>query len=107
MQDFGIKYNCENGGPAPESLTDKIYNNTKSISEYLTTDGIPDVCIANLLLISYSIFGYFVHKKLILRSFQVDVSKIGTTSFDGPDGAFEVDVIDSTEDYVKLMKYVP
>jgi phosphoglucomutase len=77
-EDFGIKYNCENGGPAPESLTDKIHNNTKSISEYLSTDGIPDV----------------------------DVSKIGTTSFDGPDGAFEVDVIDSTEDYVKLTKTI-
>jgi phosphoglucomutase len=25
VQDFGIKNNCENGGPAPESLTDKIY----------------------------------------------------------------------------------
>lgn len=35
---------------------------------------------------------------------QVDVTKIGTTSFDGPDGTFEVDVIDSTEEYVKLMK---
>lgn len=37
---------------------------------------------------------------------QVDVSKIGTTSFEGPDGTFEVEVIDSTEDYLKLMKYV-
>lgn len=24
-EDFGIKYNCENGGPAPEKLTDAIY----------------------------------------------------------------------------------
>lgn len=44
-QDFGVKYNCENGGPAPESLTDKIHENTKTISEYLSADGIPDVCI--------------------------------------------------------------
>jgi phosphoglucomutase len=43
VQDFGIKYNCENGGPAPESLTDKIYKNTQGISAYLTADGIPDV----------------------------------------------------------------
>jgi phosphoglucomutase len=31
--DFGIKYNCSNGGPAPESVTNKIYELTKSIKE--------------------------------------------------------------------------
>jgi phosphoglucomutase len=77
-EDFGIKYNAENGGPALEGLTDKIYNNTKSITAYLIADGIPEV----------------------------DVSKIGVSSFDGPDGSFEVDVFDATEDYVKLMKSI-
>lgn len=32
--DFGIKYNTENGGPAPESVTDKIFEATKTISSY-------------------------------------------------------------------------
>jgi len=32
--DFGIKYNIGNGGPAPEKITDAIYNITKSITEY-------------------------------------------------------------------------
>jgi len=32
--DFGIKYNTPNGGPAPEKVTDAIYENTLSISEY-------------------------------------------------------------------------
>ncbi|KAH9967267.1 phosphoglucomutase [Russula dissimulans] len=32
--DFGIKYNVENGGPAPENITDKIFAKTKSISSY-------------------------------------------------------------------------
>ncbi|KAG2191962.1 hypothetical protein INT47_006972 [Mucor saturninus] len=31
--DFGIKYNCSNGGPAPESVTDKIYEISKTIKE--------------------------------------------------------------------------
>ena len=40
--DFGIKYNAENGGPAPEKLTEAIYASTKAIPEYRIAD-IPDV----------------------------------------------------------------
>ena len=32
--DFGIKFNTENGGPAPEKLTDQIYQNTLNIEQY-------------------------------------------------------------------------
>ncbi len=32
--DFGIKFNASNGGPAPESLTEAIYAESKTISEY-------------------------------------------------------------------------
>ncbi len=34
-EDFGIKYNVSNGGPAPEKFTDALYENTRTISEYL------------------------------------------------------------------------
>ncbi|AIT09204.1 phosphoglucomutase [Candidatus Francisella endociliophora] len=36
--DFGIKYNTGNGGPAPEKITDKIYQQTQTIAEYLISD---------------------------------------------------------------------
>lgn len=36
--DFGIKFNGENGGPAPEKLTDEIYRQTQAIEHYLTLD---------------------------------------------------------------------
>ena len=36
--DFGIKYNASNGGPAPESLTDEIFKQSQTISNYLKTD---------------------------------------------------------------------
>ncbi|MDH6230125.1 phosphoglucomutase [Mesorhizobium soli] len=36
--DFGIKYNIENGGPAPEKITDAIYQRSKAISRYLIAD---------------------------------------------------------------------
>ncbi|CAM8948138.1 hypothetical protein QQ045_017382 [Rhodiola kirilowii] len=77
-EDFGIKYNMENGGPAPESITDKIFENTKSIKEYLIAEDIPNV----------------------------DISAIGITSLEGPEGSFEVDVFDNADDYVKLMKSI-
>lgn len=38
--DFGIKFNCENGGPAPDHVTDKIYKLTTTIKEYKIVDGL-------------------------------------------------------------------
>ena len=52
--DFGIKYNMENGGPAPEGVTNKIFDVTKTISEYR-----------------------------IVQGAEVDLSTIGKTSFAG------------------------
>ncbi|MDQ1592240.1 MAG: phosphoglucomutase [Pyrinomonadaceae bacterium] len=36
--DFGIKYNIRNGGPAPESVTERIYQQTLALTEYRTLD---------------------------------------------------------------------
>ncbi|KAF8674416.1 hypothetical protein HU200_048249 [Digitaria exilis] len=77
-EDFGIKYNMGNGGPAPESVTDKIFSNTTTISEYLISEDLPDV----------------------------DISQVGVTSFSGPEGPFTVEVFDSSVDYIKLMKTI-
>ncbi len=41
-EDFGIKYNASNGGPAPERITDLIFEKTKEISEYRILDA-PDL----------------------------------------------------------------
>jgi phosphoglucomutase len=43
-EDFGIKYNIRNGGPAPEAVTEAIYQQTLTLNEYLTIDH-PDVDI--------------------------------------------------------------
>lgn len=75
--DFGIKYNCENGGPAPDALTNKMYDLSTKIKEYKIADGI-----------------------------SVDLSKIGSSSFDVSGVKFTVDVIDSVADYVELMKSI-
>jgi phosphoglucomutase len=40
-EDFGIKYNSGNGGPAPEKLTDAIFARSKTISRFLIADIAP------------------------------------------------------------------
>ncbi|WEF33039.1 alpha-D-glucose phosphate-specific phosphoglucomutase [Pseudoduganella chitinolytica] len=42
--DFGIKYNIGNGGPAPEGVTEAIYQRTTAITQYRISDD-PDVDI--------------------------------------------------------------
>lgn len=79
-EDFGIKYNCENGGPAPEKLTDEIYNNTTTIKGYKICQDFP----------------------------AIDITTVGSTTVAGADGSTEVtvEVIDSTEAHVKLLKSI-
>ncbi|MDJ0597935.1 MAG: alpha-D-glucose phosphate-specific phosphoglucomutase [Crocosphaera sp.] len=36
--DFGVKYNVGNGGPAPEKVTNAIYDRTKTINQYKILD---------------------------------------------------------------------
>ena len=37
-EDFGIKFNTPNGGPAPEGVTEAIFTRTREITEYKTMD---------------------------------------------------------------------
>jgi len=51
-EDFGIKYNTGNGGPAPEKITDAVYERSKVIDSYKIFDA-PDLdldAIATLTL---------------------------------------------------------
>ncbi|WUR12251.1 alpha-D-glucose phosphate-specific phosphoglucomutase [[Empedobacter] haloabium] len=45
--DFGIKYNIGNGGPAPEGVTEAIYQRTTTITQYRVSDD-PDVDIDHI-----------------------------------------------------------
>ncbi len=46
-EDFGLKFNAANGGPAAETLTDAIYAASKEINEYATCD-VPDIDLDRL-----------------------------------------------------------
>ena len=72
-EDFGIKYNTDNGGPAPEKITDAIYAKTKEISEYRTLDTDSGT--------------------------EIDLSQLAAHELNG----MTVEVIDSVSDYAQLM----
>jgi phosphoglucomutase len=46
-EDFGIKYNSQNGGPANESLTNLIYEKSKDITRVLRVE-LPHVDISKI-----------------------------------------------------------
>lgn len=66
-----MKYNLSNGAPAPESVTNKIYEKSKSLTSYKIAD-LPEV----------------------------DLTQIGSKKY----GDLEVEVIDSTADYIAMLK---
>jgi phosphoglucomutase len=78
-EDFGIKFNTKNGGPALEGLTDKIFEHTKVIKSYKTIHIDKDIDINT-----------------------VASHKIG--SVEGFEHDFSVEIIDSCDDYITLMK---
>jgi phosphoglucomutase len=74
--DWGIKFNTENGGPAPESFTNELYKATIKIEEYKIAAEMdfPDIDLG-----------------------KCDLHKIGK---------FEVEVIDPVKDYLDLLQSV-
>lgn len=77
-EDFGVKFNCANGGPAPESITNKIFEVSTQITRFWNAPTLPDV----------------------------DITQLGDHSFNVGGEAKEVSVIDRSADYVKLMKEI-
>jgi len=75
--DFGIKFNCANGGPAPDAFTNKIFDNTKIIDKYMIC---PDL--------------------------SCDFNSLGTYEFKIEGNDFAVEIVDPTCDYVDLMKTI-
>lgn len=76
--DFGIKFNCENGGPAPDNITNKIFELTTTISSY-------QIC----------------------PELNIDISATtqSTVKIQGQ-GTFTIDIIDGVKDYVNYMEEI-
>ena len=78
-EDFGIKFNGKNGGPAPESVTEAIFEQSKIIESYTLIDG----------------YGY------------VDTDVIADyklPKIEGSDQEHIISVVDNASGYIQLMK---
>lgn len=77
-QDFGIKFNLGNGAPCPETFGGAVYRQTRTMTTFKFAGNLPDV----------------------------DLDRLGRVDFQGPFGIFTVEVIDSTDQYLDLMKTI-
>jgi len=75
-EDFGIKFNAPNGGPALESLTNLIYEKSKSIQVYSKVN-LPEVNIHEIYSLSFELSNQT---------------------------SFKVSVVDPCSSYIDLMK---
>lgn len=74
--DFGIKFNISSGGPAPEGVTDKIFQISKTLQEY-------HIC----------------------PELKVDLSTIGKQTFEVDTfKPFTVEIVDSVESYAEMLR---
>ncbi|GIY14685.1 phosphoglucomutase [Caerostris darwini] len=76
-EDFGIKFNISNGGPAPDGCTNSIYKLSTEIKEYY-----------------------------ICPELECDISKIGVNDYLIENEPFRVEIVDSVDDYLQLMKEI-
>eukprot|EP00938_MAST-03A_sp_MAST-3A-sp1_P004762 g4762.t1 len=75
-EDFGIKYNVGNGGPAPESVTSEIYRRTQTITSFKIGTNVPTFSLSKC------------------------PSKIEIP------GGMMIEIVDPTDGYVNLMKSI-
>lgn len=74
-EDFGIKYNTANGGPAPEKITEAIFAKSKTMTQYK------------------------------IASFaDIDLDKIAETRPDDSSDSFSIQVVNAVDDYADLME---
>ncbi|CAF3021114.1 unnamed protein product [Rotaria sp. Silwood2] len=78
--DFGVKFNIANGGPAPEAVTNSVYNKSRELKNI----------------------------RLCPTLINIDLLTLGKHTFEieGRSTPFEIEIIDSVDDYVQLMKEI-
>ncbi|MBN3297807.1 PGM5 protein, partial [Amia calva] len=77
--DFGIKFNVASGGPSPDTVTDKIFQISRTLEEYA-----------------------------ICPELRLDLSKLGRQDFDLENKfkPFRVEIVDSVEVYLNMLRSI-
>ncbi|CAF1321419.1 unnamed protein product [Rotaria sp. Silwood1] len=78
--DFGVKFNIANGGPAPEAVTNSVYAKTRQLTNIRLCPTLTNIDLLTLGKHTYEIEGRSI--------------------------PFEIEIIDSVDDYVQLMKAI-
>ncbi|CAF1491324.1 unnamed protein product [Rotaria magnacalcarata] len=78
--DYGVKFNIANGGPAPEAVTNSVYDKTRKLTNIRLCPTLINIDLLTLGKHSYEIEGRSI--------------------------PFEIEIIDSVDDYVQLMKSI-
>ncbi|CAF3356458.1 unnamed protein product [Rotaria socialis] len=78
--DYGVKFNIANGGPAPEAVTNSVYDKTRQLTNIRLCPTLINIDLLTLGKHSYEIEGRSI--------------------------PFEIEIIDSVDDYVQLMKSI-
>ncbi|KAJ6219207.1 hypothetical protein RDWZM_005019 [Blomia tropicalis] len=77
--DFGIKYNCDNGGPAPDQITNQIFARTKELTSYKTLDQVTGL---------------------------IKIDQIGEQVVQYEGGQLAVEIVDSVNIYLDLLRTI-
>jgi len=86
--DIGIKYNLSNGAPAPESVTNQMYEESKSIEHYKIVKSLPTLDLSQL------------------GSFSYDIQDPATSGSSSGSWKLDIEVLESTKYYTKYMETI-
>ncbi|CAF0862597.1 unnamed protein product [Rotaria sordida] len=78
--DFGVKFNIANGGPAPEAVTNSVYDKSRQLTNIRLCPTLTNIDLLTLGKHTYEIEGRSI--------------------------PFEIEIIDSVDDYVQFMKEI-
>jgi phosphoglucomutase len=107
-EDFGVKFNMPNGGPAPESVTEAIYSRTTTMAEYRIWEGqdidltqigqhkmgdmVVDVVdpVADYAALMEGLFDFPAIRALFQRGFRMRMDAMNAVT-----GPYAVDILDN------------
>lgn len=109
-EDFGIKYNINNGGPAPDVLTNEIFNVSKTITNFKICNNLPTIDLSKTGSMSVTptsiTHSFTTHDANGSPIANTTVTKMSRFECNKNPANVTIDVISSTDIYLKLLQTV-